>query len=64
VRRQLSQKSNHDSPQEPYSFEPTELNDLRKRRWVQAFSGEFADDSVDHKDLRATIVIEHSTSTP
>jgi len=37
-----------------------ELNDLRKRRWQQAFAGEqVSEGSVHDKDLRATIVIEH-----
>lgn len=34
-----------------------ELNDLRKKRWTRAFSGEEKEDSV-CSDLRATIVIE------
>lgn len=33
-----------------------QLNDLRKRRWNRAFSGD--ETTVDH-DLRATIVLEH-----
>jgi hypothetical protein len=35
-----------------------ELNDLRKKRWTKAFSGDEAS-TEDFGDLRATIVIEH-----
>lgn len=42
-----------------------QLNELRKSRWVKAFSGEtVAKDEMVEKDLKATIVIEHSTLRP
>lgn len=36
-----------------------ELNDLRKNRWVRAFSSDNSLSDEENNDLRATIVIEH-----
>lgn len=36
-----------------------ELSALRKNRWNKAFSEEVDDSSIEHRDRKATIVIEH-----
>jgi 3'5'-cyclic nucleotide phosphodiesterase len=36
-----------------------ELNDLRKNRWMKAFSQDTSDHDADHSNRKATIVVEH-----